>query len=61
MRGADAVDCALGGMECYECNNPQLIYCKSDEDIVAHFEDIRRCAEEIGIEICHTHGRFEGF
>lgn len=59
--GADAVDYALAGSGYYDYENPQSVYSKSDEEIIAHCEEIKRYAKEIGIEICQTHGRYEGF
>ena len=56
--GADAVDFDL---LCYDESIPGNLYTRSDEEIVAHFEDLAAYAKEIGIEIGQTHGRIKGF
>lgn len=57
--GADAVDFDLTGR--FDDRKPGNIYQKSDEEIVEYFTDIRRHAEELGLEIGQTHGRIKGF
>lgn len=51
--GADAVDFNVARYNADEDG----IYSKSDDEIVAYFKGIRAKADEIGIEICQTHGR----
>lgn len=52
--GAEAVDFNLGGREYREKND---IYSKSDEEITEYYNDIRKYADSIGMEIGQTHGR----
>lgn len=59
--GADAVDFSLYQTKEYDVKNPESVYGKSDEEIISHFTKIKNYAEEIGIEICQTHGRITGF
>lgn len=62
--GADAVDFGLDlflqNPRPYDVRNPESIYCKSDEEIVAFFSELRAYAESLGLKICQTHGRFKG-
>ena len=62
--GADGVDFGLDlwaqNPRPYDVRNPESIYCKSDEEIVAHFTELKEYAESIGLEIHQTHGRFKG-
>ncbi len=58
--GADAVDFDLSWFTVSE-SEPENIYHKSDEEIVAYFNSIRDYAKEIGMEICQTHGRLNGY
>ncbi len=58
--GADAVDFSTGE-ERFDYRNPDSIYSKSDEEIVAYFAELRALAEELGLVISQTHGRVEGF
>lgn len=57
--GADAVDFKLCG-EQWDYRNPTSIYSKSDEEIVAYFEDLKQYADTIGLIIGQTHGRISG-
>lgn len=52
--GAEAVDFNLGGRD-YRGKND--IYSKSDEEITEYYNDIRKYADSIGMEIGQTHGR----
>ncbi len=58
--GADAVDLNICG-EDYDYRNPDSIYSKGDEEIIKYFSSLKEYADELGIEICQTHGRIEGF
>ncbi len=58
--GVDAVDFNLltGG---YDCRDKNSLYGKSDEEIVKYFTEIKAYADELGLEICQTHGQIVGF
>lgn len=56
--GADGVDYDL---LCYDDRREGNLYTKSDEEIIAYFEDLAAYAKEIGIEFAQTHGRIKGF
>ncbi len=58
--GADAVDFNLCGKR-WDYQNPESIYSKSDDEIIAYYTKLREKAENLGIEIAQTHGRIEGF
>ncbi len=58
--GADGIDFMLDGQK-FDYKNPDSVYSKSDEEIVAYFSDIKKRADELGIAICQTHGRGRGF
>ena len=58
--GADAIDFSTDGSR-WDYRNPQSIYSKSDEEMIAYFSEIRRRADELGLEIGQTHGRLPGF
>ncbi len=60
--GADAVDFCLEDF-CgrYDFRNADSVYAKSKEEIYGYFSDIKRYADELGLEICQTHGRGYGF
>lgn len=62
--GADGVDFGLDlflqNPRPYDVRNPESIYSKSDEEIVAFFSELRAYAESLGLKICQTHGRFKG-
>jgi len=58
--GADCVDFSLVE-SLYDCTTPGNIYSKSDEEIIEYFSDIKKYADDIGIEICQTHGRLVGY
>ena len=59
--GADAVDFDLFDPKRWDYRLPTSVYSKSDEEITAYFTEIRRHAEEIGIEIGQTHGRITNY
>ncbi len=56
--GADAVDFNL-------CDNdrkrPHDIYGEDDATILEYYRHLKEVADEIGLEICQTHGRIQGF
>ena len=54
--GADAVDFDLS-TNLYDVANPDSIYAKSEEEFVAYFTALKNRADELGIEVCQTHGR----
>ena len=56
--GADAVDFTLCD---YDLTDTGCIYSKSDAEITEYFTHLRNVAEELGIRICQTHGRLQGF
>ena len=56
--GADAIDFSLGGKD---FRKEDSIYSKSEEEFVKYFTDLKNYADSIGLEICQTHGRGEGF
>lgn len=56
--GADAIDFSLHHGN---CTDPESIYSRSDDEIVAYYTDLKRYADSIGIEICQTHGRLKGY
>ena len=63
--GADAIDFGLDLFlqvpPPYDVQNPESIYCKSDEEIIAYFTELREYADSIGLIIGQTHGRFKGY
>jgi len=56
--GADAVDFNVNR---YDLRDEKTIYSKSDEEIIQYFSDLKKRADELGIEIAQTHGRMKGF
>lgn len=58
--GADAIDFDTCH-PVYDYRNPDSIYSKSDDEIIAYFADIKKTADSVGLEISQTHGRIEGF
>ena len=59
--GADAVDMNICNKKRYDYRRPDSIYSKSREEFTAYFQAVGKHAEELGIEICQTHGRISGF
>ena len=58
--GLDAVDFeTVGGR--WDYRNPKSVYSRTDEEIAGYFTNLRRHADELGIEIGQTHGRITGF
>lgn len=60
--GADAIDFALEDF-CgrYDYRNEKSVYALPEDELIAYFTDIKNYADELGIEICQTHGRGLGF
>lgn len=58
--GADAVDFSLD-YGAYEIGKEGSVYNLSDEEIIAHFTELKNYAHSLGLEICQTHGRLPGF
>lgn len=61
--GADAVDIMINheGYESNSINNPNSIYSKGDEAIIAYYTKAKEKADELGMEIYQTHGRMLGY
>ncbi len=62
--GADAIDFWLRENYCnnlFDYRKEESIYSKSDDEIIAHFTDLKKHAENCGVFICQTHGRGKGF
>ena len=59
--GADAVDLDLWGPYVWKKDCPYKAYCLSDEETYTYFAELKKYADDIGIEICQTHGQGEGF
>lgn len=58
--GADAIDFEFNNPKCNH-RDPDSLYSKSDEEIIAYFTDLRKHAEKCGIVIHQTHGTGGGF
>jgi len=60
--GADAIDFSLDDFSGrLDVGNPESVYARSDEEIVAYFKELKDYADELGIEIGQTHGRGAGY
>lgn len=59
--GTDAIDLDLCDQKKYNYRNPASIYSKSREEFAAYFEAVKHHADELGVEICQTHGRITGY
>lgn len=59
--GADGVDFSLDLGKKYDHRCAESVYARSESEFVAYFKELRDYAESIGLEICMTHGRIEGF
>lgn len=57
--GADAIDFDLSAT-CHR-EREGSIYAKSDEEIFEYFSNLKKVADEVGIEIGQTHGRIKGY
>lgn len=54
--GCDGVDFNLYSDE-YDVRNPDSIYSKSDDALIAYFTQLKEKADSLGIAIAQTHGR----
>lgn len=54
--GCDAVDFNLYD-DAFDVRNPDSIYSKSDEEIIAYFTKLKEKADELGLAFSQTHGR----
>lgn len=54
--GCDAIDFNLYGDE-FDVRNPDSIYSKSDDEIIAYFTALKEKADSLGLAIAQTHGR----
>lgn len=60
--GADAIDFTLEDFrDRYDYRNPKSVYALPEKEIIAYYTDLKNYADELGIEICQTHGRGIGF
>lgn len=60
--GADAIDFCLEDFNGrYDYRNESSVYSMSEKEFCAYFSDLKKYADELGIEICQTHGRGFGF
>ncbi|MBO5454464.1 MAG: sugar phosphate isomerase/epimerase [Clostridia bacterium] len=58
--GADGVDFSLMS-RINDYRNPDSIYSKSDDEIIDYYTKLKKHADDLGLAICHTHGRLDGF
>lgn len=58
--GADGVDFSIFSAD-YDYRKSDSIYSKSDDEIIDYYTKLRKHAENLGLEICQTHGRINGF
>lgn len=59
---ADAVDFGLEDFQgLYDYRNPESVYALPEEEFVKYFSELKAYADELGLEICQTHGRGPGF
>ena len=56
--GLDAIDFCLIS---YDSGNPGSVYSGGDDAVYEHFTDLRRYAENAGVEIYQTHGRIKAY
>ncbi len=59
--GADAVDFSTIIRSIHDYRKPDTIYAKSDDEIYSYYRGLKKLADDLGIEICQTHGRISGF
>ncbi len=62
--GCDAVDFATFSFSdwmLWDCRNPNSLFAKSDEEIIAYYTEIKQYADSLGLIIGQTHGRGKGF
>lgn len=58
--GADAIDFSTLGIN-FDYRNPNSIYSRSEDEFCSYFMNLKKKADDLGIEIGQTHGRIEGF
>lgn len=58
--GADAVDFSTI-LSIHDYRKPDSIYAKSDDEIYSYYRELKALADNLGLEICQTHGRISGF
>ena len=58
--GSDGADFSLFRKN-YDHRKADSIYSKSDDEIIEYYTKLRKYADELGIKICQTHGRIDGF
>ena len=58
--GADAIDFDTCSRR-FDYTNPDSIYARSDEEIIAYFSALRARADALGIAVGQTHGRIGGY
>lgn len=58
--GADAVDLSTI-LSIHDYRKPDTVYSKSDDEIYTYYRNLKKLADDLGIEICQTHGRISGF
>ena len=61
--GADAVDFATFyfGSRTWDYREPSSIYSQGDDAVVQYCSELKKHADSLGLFICQTHGRGEGF
>lgn len=57
--GADAVD--LGLDPTYDVRNAESVYAGTEEEVKTYFSSLKEYADQLGIQICQTHGRVSGY
>lgn len=58
--GADAIDFSTI-LDINDYRKSDGIYAKSDDEIYSYYREIKKLADDLGLEICQTHGRISGF
>ncbi|MBR7132713.1 MAG: sugar phosphate isomerase/epimerase [Clostridia bacterium] len=58
--GADAVDFSTI-LPHHDYRKDDSIYAKSDDEIYTYYRGLKKLADDLGLDICQTHGRISGF
>lgn len=58
---ADAVDFGLYNGQCNHFRTPNSVYSKGDDAVVEYYTKLKEYADSLGIKICQTHGKTQGF
>ena len=58
--GVDAIDFNLAHKS-FDYRNESSVYAKSDDEIFEYFASLRKKVEDLGMEVCMTHGRISTF